>query len=172
MMFYARKPRKRSKSPQPGKTKDPSKPQKPTGPRIRKDTRKLYPAFLSARHIHFAAAFCIFLASSLALITLSAVFVTITTTKASVLQLPLVRQLVVWFCVFRRKLWLFKLPLPKKCAFIWSIDVHPFPVAPPKVEKIQNRRGYRRRILGCSRKSNFRSEKNFESVYRPSFNRS
>ncbi len=67
------------------------------------DTRTLYLAFLSARHIHFAAAFCIFLASLLALITLSAVLVTITTTKASVLLLPLVCQLVVWFCVFRPK---------------------------------------------------------------------
>ena len=125
MIHHVRKQRKRSRSP---------KPQNPTGPSIRMDTRTLYLAFLSARHIHFAAAFCIFLASSLALITLSAVFVTITTTKASVLLLPLVCQLVVWFCVFRPKV---VAVAPSKEMRFRLVDRSPsYPSGSPRKKKI------------------------------------
>jgi hypothetical protein len=103
MIHHARKSRDRRKSPQPRKPTD--------------------LAFLSARHTHFAAAFCIFLASWIALITLSAVFVTITTTKIRVLLLPLVCRLIVWFCGFRPKV---VAVAPSKEMLVLRIDRFPY----------------------------------------------
>jgi hypothetical protein len=68
-----------------------------------------------------AAALSIFLASSIAWITLSAAFVTITTTTTSVLLLPILCHLVAWFGIFCPKV----VVVPRKCVLIDRFSSYP-----------------------------------------------
>jgi hypothetical protein len=65
------------------------------------NVRWLYVFFLSARNIHVPAAFCLALASSVGLSTLSMTFGTPYTTAVIVPLLAVVCLEIAWFCFFR-----------------------------------------------------------------------